>query len=84
LIDGRSVRPDVQLSLLEAEPRRLVGAVPDVFRHMAAFKGALVVPGLLWLVAGLAALGVPTAVVLALMSATRNGSVESEPGDEPH
>jgi hypothetical protein len=82
VIDGRRVEPDVQLNLLERDTRTLLEGLPDVLRHMAAFKGSFVSVGLLWVLLLLVTLGVPALVLGAIAAATGQRS-RSAGGPEP-
>jgi hypothetical protein len=69
VIDGRRVRADVQLQLLENRTRTLLQDSPEILRHMATVKGSFVSTGLLWLLLTFVVLGVPALVIAAVASA---------------
>jgi hypothetical protein len=72
-VDGERIKPDVQLTLLERSSRTMLQDVPQVLRHMAAFKGPFVSSGLLWVLLLLVGLGVPVLVVAAVAAAATDG-----------
>jgi hypothetical protein len=69
VIDGRPVKADVQLQLLENRERTLLEEAPQTLQHMATFKGPFVTVGLLWVLLLLVVLGVPALVTAAVASA---------------
>ncbi len=69
VIDGRAVKPDVSLQLLQNRTPTLLEQTPEALQHMATFKGPFVSTALLWLLLVLVVLGVPALVIVAVASA---------------
>ena len=75
LIDGSSVVGDIALSFVQQRPQALADRLGEVFAHASNLTDHLIPSWLIWLIAVLAAFGVPAGVVLALYVALR----EAEP-----
>ena len=78
VIGGRPAPGDVSLALLVAQPTTLLHDLGAIFRHASNLTDGLLAPWMIWIVAVLVALGVPTAVILGFYVALRE-----EPGAHP-
>jgi hypothetical protein len=71
LINGSPVVGDVALSFVQHNPQALAERLGEVFAHASNLTDHLIPSWLIWLIAVLAAFGVPAGVVLALYVALR-------------
>jgi hypothetical protein len=72
LIDGRQVPGDLTVAFVEGHTRSLLGDLSEAFGHAANLTDRLVPVWLLWILAVLAAFGIPAAALGALYSALRS------------
>ncbi len=71
VIDGESVVGDITLTFYEDHPRSLLSRLGEVFGHASNLTDRLVPVWLIWIIAVLAAFGVPIATAAALYRAVR-------------
>lgn len=70
-VNGTSVVGDVALSFSEAHERALADRLGEIFGHASNLTDHLIPAWLIWVIAVLAAFGIPTAVVAALYAGLR-------------
>jgi hypothetical protein len=72
-IDGEEVAPDITVRLLSTHPGSVLERLGQLVDRVAAFKpGLFGAPVFLWMVLLLAAIGLPTAAVYAMLSSFRD------------
>ncbi len=71
VIEGNGVFGDITLTFLDSHPRSLLSRLGEVFGHASDLTDRLIPVWLIWILAVLAAFGVPLAVVAAFYWALR-------------
>lgn len=75
-IDGTSTNKSVWFTFAEPAPRAILERLPDTIRRMTVFRPSYVGRGLLWAIAVLFVVGVPTGVVWAYARGLRDDERE--------
>lgn len=65
LIDGRTVVGDIALTFLDPQPRTILSRLGEVFTHASNLTEGLIPVWLVWVIAILAALGIPAGAIAA-------------------
>jgi hypothetical protein len=71
LVDGVPKPGDIALTFIDSRPRSLLSSLGEVFEHASNLTDRLIPVWLVWVIALLVALGVPTGVLAALQRALR-------------